>query len=130
MPALTPKGRIAKGKALEDYVASQIVEKGLDPRAHRSFGSGNTNTEKSDIWTSLQILGQNVGIECKHADTISIPEWWRQAKKLSSLGYEPLLVFKQTADKYSDTKTVMYLDTLLELLKKLKEVENLLAKRN
>ncbi len=59
------------------------------------------------------------GFECKHMDKLNVPEAWRQTKKLESLGYEPLLVIKQTADKYGDTKVVMYLETLLEMVKKL-----------
>ena len=108
---------LAKGKLLEEYVASQIREKGLDPRAYRSHGSGNTNTEKGDIWTSMMILGQNAGIECKNQAHLSIPEWWKQTKKLESLGREPVLVFKQFGEPLPETKCVVYLDTLLELIK-------------
>lgn len=114
---MTPKSAIAKGKLLEEHVASQIREKGIDPRAYRSFGSGNGNLEKGDIWTSMMILGQNAGIECKNCSTIKIPEWWRQVKKLEILGREPILVFKQFGEPLGETKAVIYLDTLLELIK-------------
>lgn len=107
----------AKGKLLEDYVADQIKEKGLDIKAARSAGSGNGNREKSDISTSLMILGQNAGIECKNHKSLAIPEWWRQTKKLESLGREPVLVFKQFGEPLAETKAVIYLDTLLELIK-------------
>lgn len=118
MAASTPKARIKKGKDLENYVCDQIALKGLDPRARRSYGSGNSNGIKADIDTSLTILGTAAGIECKHQDTISLMEWWRQTTKLESLGYEPILVIKQTGDNYGATKAVIYLDTLLELIKK------------
>lgn len=111
------KSAIAKGKLLDDYVVSQLREKGIDPRAMRSHGSGNGNTEKSDIWTSTMILGQNAGFECKNHATLHIPEWWRQTKKLESLGREPVLVFKQFGESMGETKVVIYLDTLLELIK-------------
>ena len=114
---MNPKSAIAKGKILEEYVASQIREKGIDPRAYRSHGSGNTNTEKGDIWTSMMILGQNAGIECKNCATLAIPEWWRQTKKLESLGREPVLVFKQYGEPMGETKCLIYYDTLLELIK-------------
>lgn len=114
---MTPKARIQKGKDLESYVAEQIASKGIDSRAKRSFGSGNTSTEKSDIYTSMTILGLQAGIECKHATKYSIHDWWRQTKKLESLGYEPILVIKQTHEQYGDTKAVIYLDTLLDLIK-------------
>lgn len=110
------KSAIAKGKLLEDYVAQQIREKGIDPKAVRSHGSGNGNTEKGDIWTSMQILGQNAGIECKNQKTLAIPDWWRQVQKLESLGREPVIVFKLPKDSLGDAKAVIYLDTLLELI--------------
>lgn len=118
MPALTPKGRIQKGKALEDYICEQLKLKGIDPRARRSYGSGNSSGIKADIDTSATILGQAAGFECKHMDKINLPQAWRQTKKLEKLGYEPVLVIKQTADSYGDTKCVIYLDALLELIKK------------
>lgn len=108
---------IAKGKLLEDHVAQQIQEKGIDPKAYRSHGSGNGTSEKADIRTSMMILGQNAGIECKNTKTVSIPEWWRQAKKLEKLGREPVLVFKLPHDPMEGTLAVVYLDTLLELIK-------------
>lgn len=111
------KSQVQKGKLLEEYVASQIREKGLDPKAYRSHGSGSGNTEKADIWTSLMILGQNIGIECKNHATLKIPDWWRQTKKLESLGREPVLAFKIFGEPLTETKVVIYLDTLLELLK-------------
>ena len=65
----------------------------------------------------MMILDQNVGIECKNHATLHIPEWWRQVKKLESLGREPVLVFKIPHEQEGDTKCVIYLDTLLELVK-------------
>lgn len=114
---MKPKSAIARGKILEDYVASQIREKGIDLKAYRSHGSGNTNNEKGDIWTSMMILGQNAGIECKNHKTLAIPDWWRQTKKLESLGREPVLVFKLPHDPLEGTLATIYLDTLLELIK-------------
>jgi hypothetical protein len=111
------RSSIAKGKLLEQYVADQIREKGIDPKAYRSHGSGNTTTEKGDIWTSMMVLGQNAGIECKNQATLKIPDWWRQTRKLESLGREPILIFKQFGEPLGETKAVVYLDTLLELIK-------------
>ena len=106
-----------KGRLLENYVADQIQLKGIDPRARAEMSSGAGNREKGDIWTSMMILGQNVGIECKNQKTLSIPEWWRQTRKLESLSREPVLVFKIPHEQEGDTKCVIYLDTLLELVK-------------
>lgn len=107
----------AKGKKLENYVSDQIREKGIDLKAYPSHGSGSGNREKGDIWTSMMILGQNAGIECKNQSTLKIPEWWRQTKKLESLDREPVLVFKIGYEEFGDTKCVIYLDTLLDLIK-------------
>lgn len=106
-----------KGKLLEDYVADQIVAHGLDPHARRDGGSGNGNREKGDIVTSMTIFGQNAGIECKNQKSLAIPEWWRQAQKLESLGREPILAFKQFGEPMEATKVVIYLDTFLRLVK-------------
>ncbi len=111
------KSAVQKGKLLEDYVAAQIREKGIDPRAYRAHGSGNGNTEKGDIWTSMVILGQNAGIEVKNQKTFAIPDWWRQTRKLEKLGREPVLVFKENLAPMGDTVALIYLDTLLELIK-------------
>ncbi len=106
-----------KGQILEKHVCDQIREKGLDLHVRPSFNSGATNTEKADIWTSLTILGQNAGIECKNQKNINIPDWWRQVRKLESLGREPVLAFKVHNAPLGDTLATIYLDTLLELIK-------------
>lgn len=117
------KTRVQKGKILEKYVADQIRLKGLDPKAYPAHGSGSSPTEKGDIWTSVMILGQNIGIECKNHATLHIPEWWKQTKKLESLSREPVLVFKIYGEPLPETKAIIYLDTLLELLKENQELK-------
>jgi hypothetical protein len=106
-----------KGKILENYVCDQIKEKGIDNHARPSDNSGATDREKADIWTSMMIFGQNAGIECKNQKTLHIPDWWKQTKKLESLSREPILVFKEFGESLEETKCVIYLDTLLELVK-------------
>lgn len=115
------KSQVAKGKQLEDYVADQIREKGIDLKAYRAHGSGNGNREKGDIWTSMMVLGQNAGIECKNQAHLNIPDWWRQTKKLESLSREPILAFKIYGEPLAETKVVIYLDTFLELVKSANE---------
>lgn len=109
---------VEKGKLLENHVADRIRELGLDPKAYRSHGSGNGNREKSDIWTNMMVLGQNVGIECKNQKTLLIPAWWRQVKELESLGREPVLVFKQFREPLEESKVIIYLETFLALAKR------------
>lgn len=110
-----------KGRALENYVADQIRDKGLDLRARAEISSGAGNREKGDIWTSLMILGQNAGIECKNQVTLHIPEWWKQTKKLESLGREPVLVYKLPYEPLGSTLCTIYFETLLELLVEIKK---------
>ena len=111
------KQAVAKGKILEKYVADQIREKGIDDKAYPSHGSGSSPTEKGDVWTSMMILGQNAGIECKNQKILAIPEWWRQTQKLEKLSREPVLVFKINHAPLGDSLATIYLDTLLELVK-------------
>lgn len=118
---MKPSSAKAKGKLLEDYVADQIVVKGLDAKARRDGASGAGNREKGDISTSLMVLGQNVGFECKNQATLHIQEWWKQTKKMESLSREPVLVFKIYGEPLEETKVVIYLDTFLEMAKSSKE---------
>jgi len=113
---MKPKSAIAKGKELEIHICDRIIETGLDTRAKRSPGSGNGTREKSDIDTSVGINGRNLGIEAKNQKTIKLPEWWRQTRKLESLGREPVLVLKLPNERFEGTLAVIYLETFLELL--------------
>lgn len=118
MAAKTIRARIQKGKDLENYLCERLIALGIDPRARRSYGSGNSNGVKADIDTSATILGRAAGFECKHVDRLDLNDSLAQADKLDSLGYEPVLVFKRTRDRYEATRVVIYLDVLLDLLKK------------
>lgn len=113
---MKPSSAKAKGKLLEDYVADQIISKGIDSRARRDSASGAGTREKGDICTSMMILGRNAGIECKNHSSLHIPEWWKQTQKLEVLGREPVLVFKVKGDSLEDAKVVVYLNTFLDLV--------------
>lgn len=117
------KTSVQKGKLLEKWVADRIREKGIDPKAYPSHGSGNGNSEKGDIWTSMMILDENVGIECKNQMTLAIPAWWKQTKKLSTLHREPVLVYKIPYEPFEQTLCTIYFDTLLELVKENMELK-------
>lgn len=116
-----------KGRALENYVADQIQLKGIDLRARAEISSGAGNREKGDIWTSMMILDQNVGIECKNQSNLKIQEWWRQTKKMESLSREPLLVFHIENEPFGETKCVLYLDTVLEMIKQVNELKEIIT---
>lgn len=106
-----------KGLELTKYIAQQIKEKGLDDRAYARGDSGAGIHEKTDVSTTLQILGLPMGIEAKNTKKAQTSAWWEQTKKLEKLGYEPVLVYSLAYEQFSDAKAVIYLDTLLELLK-------------
>ena len=113
--------RKARGKALEDWVSGQLRSKGLDPKATRSAGSGSGTRDKADIVTSTTILGRNLGIECKNHKNAAVKDWWKQACKLEVLGMEPMVVYRLAQESYEDTKVILRLDTLLDLLKRASE---------
>ncbi len=106
-----------KGMMLANWIADQIVAKGIDPKARADGASGAGNREKADISTSMRILGSNAGIEAKNQAVIHMSDWWKQTKKLEVLGCEPVLVYKEFGEPLEDSKAVIYLDTLLELIK-------------
>ena len=106
-----------KGKDFENYIADQIRDKGIDPRARRDGASGAGTREKGDINTSMMINGVNVGIECKNWKTASVKDWWRQAQKLQTLRREPVVAYKLFGEPMGEAKAIIYFDTLLELVK-------------
>lgn len=120
---MKPSSAIAKGKELENYVCEQLIQKGLDAKAYRSKGSGSGTGEKADIWTSLTLLKRNAGIECKNHSVPHIKDWWSQTQKLEKLGREPILVYKLRGEGMSDSKAVVYLDSLLDLIKLANQAE-------
>lgn len=101
---------------LSNYIADQIVAKGLDPKARADGASGAGTREKADISTSMLVMGKQAGIEAKNQKVLHVSDWWSQTKKLEVLGQEPILVYKEFGEPLEDTKAVVYLDTLLELL--------------
>ena len=118
---MQPRTAIAKGKALENYVADQIRSKGIDPKARRSIGSGSGTREKADIDTTMMILGVNVGIECKNYAVAKVREWWAQAEKLEFVRRVPVVTYKLKGESYEDTKVILRLDTFLDMAKRAEE---------
>lgn len=112
-----------KGKLLERYVAEQLKIKGLDSRAYARGDSGGGNKEKTDVSTSLMVLGQNAGFECKNAAKANVKVWWEQTKKLESLGYEPILIYSLKHEPFGNAKAVIYLDTFLDLMAEINKHE-------
>lgn len=100
-----------------------LISKNLDKGARPSWKSGGTNSEKADVWTSTTLFDQNLGIECKNQKTIHLQDWWNQTKKLEKLSREPVLVIKPHQAPLGDSIAVIYLDTFLEMIKRIKELE-------
>lgn len=77
--AKTPKGKIQKGKFLENFVAKEIEAAGLGS-ARRELGSGS-GKRKGDIFANIPFL-----IEVKNQDK---PTWMqniKQAKRQAEIG--------------------------------------------
>jgi hypothetical protein len=119
---MKPSSAKQKGKLLENWVADQIVAKGLDNKARREGSSGAGNRDKADVVTSMTILNRNVSIECKNQKSISFPEWWKQCEEAAiKTSSEPLLVTKYDREPLEAAKVTIYLDTFLDLIKKASE---------
>ena len=113
-----------KGMILSNYIADQIVAKGIDKKARADGGSGAGNREKADVSTSMLVLGVQAGIEAKNQKNISHKDSWKQTKKLEIIGCEPILAYKDFGEPLEETKVTIYLDTFLELVKASQSPEN------
>lgn len=119
---MNPSSAKQKGKLLENWVADQIVAKGLDNKARREGSSGAGNRDKADVVTSMTILNRNISIECKNQKTVNFPEWWKQCEEAAlKTSCEPLLVTKYDRESLEAAKVTLYLDTFLDLVKKASE---------
>ncbi len=105
-----------KGKALEQHICDRMKEHGIDIEAQRDGASGASNRDKRDIQTKAEINGRTLGIEAKNHAVPHIRDWWEQTEKLSTLGYEPVLVYKLKGEGMMASKVVIYLETFLELI--------------
>ena len=105
------------GQELENYVSDQIIEKRMDDNSVRDGGSGAGLKEKRDITTNIKIGERTVGFECKNQKVPHIKDWWEQTEKLGQLNFEPVLIYSLKGEDLGEAKAVLYLDTLLELIK-------------
>jgi len=88
---ITKKSARAKGKLLENQVAEQIRDSGVDKTAKREKSSGSGNRDKSDIINSI---GYNM--ECKNQKKFSLKgaldQTIREAERTHTT---PSVVFKR-----------------------------------
>ncbi len=95
-----------KGAAWERAVANWLKTHGFPNAARRGVG-----------YSDYDIIGvPGVAIECKNAETLSVPAWWRQTLEQADAA-TPLLIMKRKghADP-GDAMCVMSLSDLAELL--------------
>jgi len=117
---MLPHNAIQKGRLLENFVAQEIRKKRLDTQAMRQLGSGSGQW-KGDVNTKMKILNRQAVIECKNQQRLNLREAWIQTDK-QTLGYgEPVLVVKFHNEPLEASKAMVYLDTLLELVKRARE---------
>lgn len=116
--SIKAKSAIQSGKNLENYIVDEIIKRGLSDTASRTPGSGSGIRDKRDVNSgNMMILDRTVGIEAKHQQNLNVHDCWKQTQLLEKQGYEPILVYKRKTDTYGDTKAVIYLSTLLDLIK-------------
>ena len=96
MVATTPKSRKQKGKAFQNRVRQDLVDRlGIDPGDILSTAMGQSGC---DLYLSPAARAQfPFGVECKAQERIALPEWWQQcARNAAAEGLTPLLVLKQS----------------------------------
>ena len=96
MVATTPKSRKQKGKAFQNRVRQDLVDRlGIDPGDILSTAMGQSGC---DLYLSPAARAQfPFGVECKAQERIALPEWWEQCtRNAAAEGLTPLLVLKQS----------------------------------
>jgi len=80
-----------KGATFERLIANMLSEATGSKWARRvrqNEKDSDIVSENPDFW--------HVSIECKHANTLALPAWWRQACSQAKHGQIPILVYRQT----------------------------------
>ena len=96
MVATTPKSRKQKGKAFQNRVRQDLVDRlGIDPGDILSTAMGQSGC---DLYLSPAARARfPFGVECKAQERIALPEWWEQCtRNAAAEGLTPLLVLKQS----------------------------------
>jgi len=119
MVATTPKSRKQKGKAFQNRVRQDLVDRlGIDPGDILSTAMGQSGCDLYLSPAARTIFP--FGVECKAQERIALPEWWKQcARNAAAEGLTPLLVFRRNRE---DALAVLRWEDLLALLS---EVQNL-----
>lgn len=116
--SVSHKGRRAKGKVYERFIASEYRRTGLDPTAQAMPMSGAMEFHKGDI---LKKHDNEFVDECKNQETTKLWEWWDQAKGQAHGLQTPVLHLKRNrSESLSVISTDVYFQMRLEL-KQLRE---------
>ena len=122
MVATTPKSRKQKGKAFQNRVRQDLVDRlGIDPGDILSTAMGQSGC---DLYLSPAARERfPFGVECKAQERIALPEWWEQCtRNAAAEGLTPLLVLKQSR---REALAVLRWTDLLALLRHDHRWENL-----
>ena len=99
MVATTPKSRKQKGKAFQNRVRQDLVDRlGIDPGDILSTAMGQSGC---DLYLSPAARALfPYGVECKHQEAIALPAWWRQCTaNAEKEGLTPLLLIKRNREE-------------------------------
>jgi hypothetical protein len=91
MPSLAARGRSsrAKGQKFERTVANMLTEStGVSWRRRVRQHACDSDVVADDP------AFQHIAIECKHAHTLCLPKWWRQAQKQAGANI-PVLIYRK-----------------------------------
>lgn len=116
MKAIAASSKKAKGKRLEVKIAQLIREYGLDPDAKRMPMSGAIPGFKTDVFTKIPF-----SLEAKNAEKVKLWEWFNQARDQATIAKPPVLVI---SGNFRPILAVMNIETWLDLLKEIKDLEN------
>jgi len=122
MVATTPKSRKQKGKAFQNRVRQDLVDRlGIDPGDILSTVMGQSGC---DLYLSPAARERfPFGVECKAQERIALSEWWQQcARNAAAEGLTPLLVLKQSR---REPLAVLRWEDLLALLRRDHRWQNL-----
>lgn len=122
MVATTPKSRKQKGKAFQNRVRQDLVDRlGIDPGDILSTAMGQSGC---DLYLSPAARERfPFGVECKAQERIALPEWWEQCtRNADKVGLTPLLLIKRSRE---EPLAVLRWTDLLALLRHDHRWENL-----
>ena len=96
MVATTPKSRKQKGKAFQNRVRQDLVDRlGIDPGDILSTAMGQSGCDLS--LSPAARARFPFCVECKAQERIALPAWWQQCtRNAAAEGLTPLLVLKQS----------------------------------